>query len=445
MSVRVPGFAMLLAALLTSGGMAPTRQEGLARYARDGWQPLTSSDEDRALVEKYQTGEYAASWALEAIGAARAYALLEKNGLPVGGRGVVAAVSDQGVDFEHPELAGKAGPVQLVRGHSDAHGTHIAGSIAAKRDGKGMHGVAFDARIMAISEDRWSDLVEAARDPLVKVINASWSETDEDDMRENREEGLGLIAEIARADVVLVASLHQGDEERPGYPAELAPEPAAAGVLLTVGAVDAEGRLASHPCGEQLAGFAVLAPGEGVVAPAASGGPAGDQRTLDDRTFYVWSGTSMAAPQVTGAVCVLRAAWPELRAAEVVQALLRSARRIGPEDQVGQGALDLYAAVQLLGSGELGPRGGSGAQVFELRSEDGDTGRAERTASGLRLQYGADVYDYERMAELDSEDGQWIGFANEVEMILWPSANRGPYYYAAEGDEEFHPTGWSVR
>lgn len=73
------------------------------------------------------------------------------------GKGIVAAVLDSGVDYNHPDLAGR-----VTKGHdyvnSDddpqddhSHGTHVAGILAAKGNNAiGIAGMAWDARILAI-------------------------------------------------------------------------------------------------------------------------------------------------------------------------------------------------------------------------------------------------------------------------------------------------------
>ncbi len=93
-------------------------------------------------------------WALDAINAEAAWAM------GYTGQGIIVAVMDTGVDGTHPDLQG-----QLVDGievrnmtplpasansDTDNHGTHCAGIIAAKNDGKGVVGLAYNAKIMPV-------------------------------------------------------------------------------------------------------------------------------------------------------------------------------------------------------------------------------------------------------------------------------------------------------
>lgn len=56
------------------------------------------------------------------------------------------------------------------------HGTHVAGIAAAKRDGGGMHGVAFDADIIGTKLNDYGN--RNGREELIqsaaRVINNSW-------------------------------------------------------------------------------------------------------------------------------------------------------------------------------------------------------------------------------------------------------------------------------
>lgn len=102
--------------------------------------------------------EYSRNWGVAMINALPAYL----NGYT--GRGIIVAVVDTGLDVEHPEFRdrisqalqnfGKDKPVDDVShtvdkdGSLEGHGTHVAGIIGAARDGKGMHGVAYESTIL---------------------------------------------------------------------------------------------------------------------------------------------------------------------------------------------------------------------------------------------------------------------------------------------------------
>ncbi|MBI2953199.1 MAG: S8 family serine peptidase [Chloroflexi bacterium] len=95
-------------------------------------------------------GELANTWGVNRIDAGAVHG----NGN--NGAGVKVAVIDTGVDYGHPELAANyAGGYDFVNGDADprddnGHGTHVAGTIAAQRDGVGVVGVAPGARVYAL-------------------------------------------------------------------------------------------------------------------------------------------------------------------------------------------------------------------------------------------------------------------------------------------------------
>ncbi|NNU59400.1 autotransporter outer membrane beta-barrel domain-containing protein [Ochrobactrum soli] len=134
--------------------------------------------------------EYLASWGLPMINPIPAY----RRGFT--GKGITVAVLDTGIDIYHPEFAGKVHPWSrnfgtfmherdvrdLQRnGTPIGHGTHVSGTIAAARNGTGMHGVAYDAQILAlraIVPDRQYDAINRAlryaSTTGVKVLNGSY-------------------------------------------------------------------------------------------------------------------------------------------------------------------------------------------------------------------------------------------------------------------------------
>ncbi|ROT44699.1 autotransporter domain-containing protein [Pusillimonas sp. NJUB218] len=103
--------------------------------------------------------EFLASRALLDIKAQYAYA----RGFT--GKGVILAIVDSGLDINHPEFLGRisalsrsfanaSAPNDLSDvekdGSIDGHGTHVTGLAGAARDGSGIHGVAFDATLLAL-------------------------------------------------------------------------------------------------------------------------------------------------------------------------------------------------------------------------------------------------------------------------------------------------------
>ena len=117
----------------------------------------------------WQTDEYMASEsndaspALQLINASAGYAIRESGtqvgnvfyptGEP-GGFGITVAVIDDGVDLSHSDMR-SLGLSEEYSFEGDEllrkHGTSVAGVIAARKDGVGMHGVAYNARIMSIA------------------------------------------------------------------------------------------------------------------------------------------------------------------------------------------------------------------------------------------------------------------------------------------------------
>ncbi|WP_235921881.1 S8 family peptidase [Lentzea tibetensis] len=88
----------------------------------------------------------------------------EAHKISVGSKSVVVGVLDSGVDPQHPELVGALAPelsAGCLTGKPDtsvaswspttsAHGTHVAGTIAAANDGRGVTGVAPGVRIASV-------------------------------------------------------------------------------------------------------------------------------------------------------------------------------------------------------------------------------------------------------------------------------------------------------
>ncbi|MGN6513835.1 MAG: S8 family peptidase [Lysobacteraceae bacterium] len=230
----------------------------------------------------------------------RAWRLPELHALATG-RGVRVAVVDSGVAASHPDLRGQ---VDVQRNFVDArpdpgeaHGTAVAGIIAARADdGVGIAGVAPGARLLALRACWQQDAAHAACNSftLAKALQ---------------------FAIAARAQV-LNLSLTGPDDRLLARLIDVALRQGA----IVVGAVDARaadgGFPASHPgvlavAREDQPGAhaRVLAPGAGVPAPLPGGG------------WGLVSGDSFAAAEVSGLVAVLRQLSPDGDGAAVRAAL----------------------------------------------------------------------------------------------------------------------------
>ena len=279
-----------------------------------------------AFADRYRD----AQWHLTALHVADAHRVTK-------GAGVTVAVIDTGVWADHPDLNGAVLPGRNVLenggdGRSDVngHGTGIASIIAARgRSGeRGVLGVAPAAKILPLRPNSDTSLVADAINWSVRqgamVINMSFVVTGSAELA-------AAIKSAADADVVLIAA--SGND---GQNSSTDDYPAAYPNVLAVAAVDRRGQAArfSH----RGADVDIAAPGVGI--PAADG-------SLTDG-YVIADGTSPAAAVVSGAAALIRARYPDLSAAEVVQRLTSTAVDKGPpgrDDTYGHGSLDLMAAL----------------------------------------------------------------------------------------------------
>ncbi len=251
------------------------------------------------------------------------------------GAGVTVAVIDTGVDASQRDLdgavlAGRDVVTGKPAGNLDVvgHGTGMAGIIAGRGHGRsaGVLGIAPQAKIMPItpSDDTFfvGQGIRWAAEHGAKVIVLAFGVNDGEGLR-------AAVSEAAAADVVLVGT--SGNTGDKGNEVEY---PGAYPEVLTVGAVDRRNTVAkfsNHGPHVDLS-----APGVDIPAPAP------------DNKYVTATGTSGAAAIVAGAAALIRAKYPDLSAAAVVQRLTSTAIDRGDkgrDDYYGAGQLDLLAAL----------------------------------------------------------------------------------------------------
>ena len=267
------------------------------------------------------------------------------------GAGVTIAVIDTGVDGTVPELRGAVisgadfsglgspdGQTPVGPAQDRDHGTMVA-SLAAGRGSGGTNGVigaAPAATILPISigfgqgsvsdDDQIAAAVRYAVDAGADVINMSLTRntlewpTSWDD---------AFLYAMDHDVVIVAAAGNRGSgTTQVGAPATMPG-------VLTVAGVDANGQ-ASFDASSQGITIGVAAPSEDLVGATPGGG------------HVMWNGTSGATPIVAGIVALVRAAHPELDAANVIQRVVATAKDAGTPgtDAIyGFGLVDAASAV----------------------------------------------------------------------------------------------------
>ena len=152
--------------------------------------------------------------------------------------------------------------------------------------------------------------------------------------------------------VVVAAAGNTGAGQCPTQPADATWESATVVVspawyddyVLTVGSVNARG----EPSSFSLAGpwVDVAAPGEGVVSLSSSGGGLANAFVAKQGSTPL-SGTSYAAPVVSGLAALVRSRFPTWTARQVMQRIKATAHHPagGSDPRVGAGVVDFLAAV----------------------------------------------------------------------------------------------------
>ncbi|WP_292992050.1 type VII secretion-associated serine protease mycosin [Mycobacterium sp.] len=257
----------------------------------------------------------------------------------------------------------------------DGHGTAVAGIIAGAAESNhadDFSGVAPGANLISIRQSStrfgpaadpavagYGDVTTMARavrtaaDLNASVINiSSVACTPAGSALDDRALGAALSYAVDTKNAVVVAAAGnagagQCPPQRRGATWETATVVASPGwyddYVLTVGSVNAAGQ----PSSFTLAGpwVDVAAPGEGLTSLSTSGGLANVLGNEHDSTPL--SGTSYAAPVVSGLAALIRSRFPTWTARQVMQRIKATAHRPpgGPDPRVGVGVVDLLSAV----------------------------------------------------------------------------------------------------
>lgn len=270
----------------------------------------------------------ALSWGVDTVGSVN-YANQTKSS----GTRCVVAVVDSGIAYDHPFISGR-----LVDGYDvfnndnycediTEHGTHVASTVLDVADGNR------NVKVMPVkvfgNERSTTELmvaagIEYAAQNGADVINLSLG-------------GLGAsyVEELAvkkaqRKNIAVIASA--GNESMDISKSYVTP--ACIDGVISVSATDKNGKLAYF---SNFGNIDFAAPGVNIKGAKASGG------------YVSWSGTSMAAPHVSGVYALVKSAHPELKVSEITVGLNKCAASKENDRYFGAGIVSMNGLEKALG------------------------------------------------------------------------------------------------
>jgi hypothetical protein len=337
----------------------------------------------------YRTTEYHQMGALDSVNAAEAYAL------GYTGAGVIVGVVDfnfqlgSGEVNYHPASVGpNPQSIALYEAQigepasADPHGHAVAAIIAARKNDSLVHGIAFNAQVLAVDyfsnvnptqfwqsgalyhvSDPWTYITSRG----VKVINTSFG-YDEGDIISNPPPVTEYyVTESPSLAVIngalLVSSAGNNGHSSPSLSnldiiAELSSLnllTSGPGAFIIAGSVNGNNQISSF---SDRAGGArdhyMVAPGEGVTVPWF-----GSQASV--------SGTSISAPLISGAAAIILERWPSLTGRQIADILFQSATDLGTpgvDSIYGHGLLNVEAALQPMGIGLMAVPNGANPALY---------------------------------------------------------------------------------
>jgi subtilisin family serine protease len=234
---------------------------------------------------------------------------------------------------------------------SEAHGTHVAGIIAAERNnGLGANGVANNVEIMAIravpnGDEYDKDVALAIRyavDNGAKVINGSFGKS----FSPHSDWVRDAIKYASDNDVVIVHAAGNDSKDvdvEPNFPDDNVDFVEVSNTYIRVGS------LTSDYGSKMVSGFSnygkrnvdIFAPGSSVYS------------TTPENEYDFKGGTSMAAPAVAGMAALIRSYYPKLSAAQVKQVILDSGLPLTTKVVVGGDASNVKPFAELSSSGKI--------------------------------------------------------------------------------------------
>ena len=295
-------------------------------------------------------------------------------GLGIDGTGVITADMDTGCDGSHPAFADRwrglvADPSECwydpAQGtsfpyDSGSHGTHTMGTMIGDDGGDNQIGMAPGAQWIAaavvdvpgvsiyteaIAAFEWfadPDGNPATTDDVPAVINNSWGIRGTPHCSDHFWDAID-VSEAAGVAVVFAA----GNEGPMGYSLRSPADRIASEFdVFSVGAL--------KPNGTRITNFSSRGPSRcdwQTIKPEVSAVGEEVRSSVPNNGYSTMDGTSMASPHVSGAIVLLRQAYPDATVEELKMALYYTAvdlGDVGEDNKYGRGRIDVMAAYEFL-------------------------------------------------------------------------------------------------
>lgn len=268
------------------------------------------------------------------------------------GNGRDSNPADQGDWYNAGECGGR-----LFPSNSSWHGTHVAGTVAAKTNNySGVAGTAFGAKVVPVRVlgkcgGQNSDIADAivwASGGTVSGVPANANPAEVINLSLGGAQACSqfmqdaINAAVGNGTTVVVAAGNSNVDASTFSPASCVN-------VITVGASDSSGKRSIWPSGGQSNFGSVVdvaAPGTGILSTLNTG-----TTTPGSSTYAAYNGTSMATPHVAGIVALIQSVAAVPKTPEQIEALLKSTATpfpATPDKPIGTGIANAFAAVDVV-------------------------------------------------------------------------------------------------
>ena len=315
------------------------------------------------------------------------------------GKGSLVTIADTGANTNHVDLDDNIKYTVDYTGtginNSSSHGTHVAGITGAEKNGTGMHGAAFDADLaiakvgsgysfsfshaktaaawgrdkgsVAINVSAELNLDNSFKNSLVKTGDGNYYSTHwyygVNGYNGSVNEASSWKSALGNEQVLVKAAGNAGRDFSAGMNQMATATDSNGNLLLdgqmiivgnydtNNGKINSSSNKAGTVCAtyknnvcidaKKIKDFYIMADGTAVTSTSDSGG------------YVTMTGTSMAAPVVTGSIAVLHQMWPHMKGKYLVQLVLITGNKniAGYDENVhGQGLLDMDKATRPVGA-----------------------------------------------------------------------------------------------